>query len=300
MTEPILKVDNIFTGYDGTPVIHDISLEINPGGLVAIVGANGAGKTTTMRTIAGLMDLTKGSVWFDGEEISKLPAHQILRRGISYVPEGRRLFSKLTVRENLALGAYTEKDKRKIEKRIEDLFELFPVLSSRSSQSAETLSGGEQQMLAIARGMMSEPKLLMLDEMSLGLMPALVEKMMETIVKVNQKGVTILLVEQMVQEAWKSLTGATFSKPVASFSPVYRMNSWIPRKCARPIWECKVVIVVQESKVCSQNQEFTFGSIDLIQSIEGGDIRSILVSDFIFPKSGYGSNPVQRGGAAAS
>jgi branched-chain amino acid transport system ATP-binding protein len=201
MTEPILKVDNICTGYDGTPVIHDISLEINPGELVAIVGANGAGKTTTMRTIAGLMDLTKGSVWFDGEEISKLPAHQILRRGISYVPEGRRLFSKLTVRENLALGAYTEKDKRKIEKRIEDLFELFPVLSSRSSQSAETLSGGEQQMLAIARGMMSEPKLLMLDEMSLGLMPALVEKMMETIVKVNQKGVTILLVEQMVQEA---------------------------------------------------------------------------------------------------
>ena len=201
MTDPILKVDNILTGYDGVPVIHGISLDINPGELVAIVGANGAGKTSTMRTIAGLMKPTQGSIRFNGEDISQLPAHMVLRRGISYVPEGRRLFSKLTVRENLVLGAYMEKDKHEIEDRIEELYRLFPVLESRSSQIAETLSGGEQQMLAIARGMMSKPKLLMLDEMSLGLMPALVEKMMDTIVQVNQKGVTILLVEQMVQEA---------------------------------------------------------------------------------------------------
>lgn len=201
MTDPILKVDNILTGYDGVPVIHGISLDINPGELVAIVGANGAGKTSTMRTIAGLMKPTAGSIHFDGEDISQLPAHMVLRRGISYVPEGRRLFSKLTVRENLVLGAYMEKDKHEIEGRIEELYRLFPLLESRSSQIAETLSGGEQQMLAIARGMMSKPKLLMLDEMSLGLMPALVEKMMDTIVQVNQKGVTILLVEQMVQEA---------------------------------------------------------------------------------------------------
>jgi len=201
MTEPILKVDKISTGYDGVPVIHGLSLEIQPGELVAIVGANGAGKTTTMRTIAGLMQLTGGNVHFDGEEISKLPAHQVLRRGISYVPEGRRLFAKLTVQENLSLGAYTEKDNHVIAERVEELYELFPVLKTRFSQIAETLSGGEQQMLAIARGMMSRPKLLMLDEMSLGLMPSLVEKMMETIVRVNQKGVTIVLVEQMVQEA---------------------------------------------------------------------------------------------------
>jgi len=201
MKEPILKVDNILTGYDGVPVVHGISLTIQPGELVAIVGANGAGKTTTMRTIAGLMKPTEGSVHFDGEEISRLPAHMVLRRGISYVPEGRRLFSKLTVRENLALGAYTERDKQEIEGRIQELYGLFPVLQSRSTQIAETLSGGEQQMLAIARGMMSRPKLLMLDEMSLGLMPSLVEKMMETIVRVNRQGVTVLLVEQMVQEA---------------------------------------------------------------------------------------------------
>ncbi|BBO66246.1 ABC transporter ATP-binding protein [Desulfosarcina alkanivorans] len=201
MTDPILKVDNILTGYDGVPVIHGISLDINPGELVAIVGANGAGKTSTMRTIAGLMKPTAGSIHFNGEDISRLPAHMVLRRGISYVPEGRRLFSKLTVRENLVLGAYMEKDKHEIEGRIEELYRLFPVLESRSSQVAETLSGGEQQMLAIARGMMSKPRLLMLDEMSLGLMPALVEKMMDTIVQVNRNGVTILLVEQMVQEA---------------------------------------------------------------------------------------------------
>ena len=201
MTKPILQVDNISTGYDGVPVIHGISLEIEPGELVAIVGANGAGKTTTMRTVAGLMQLTGGSIHFNDKEISQLPAHQVLRRGISYVPEGRRLFAKLTVQENLALGAYTEKDKQTIEGRVEELYELFPVLKNRFSQTAETLSGGEQQMLAIARGMMSRPKLLMLDEMSLGLMPSLVEKMMETIVRVNQKGVTIILVEQMVQEA---------------------------------------------------------------------------------------------------
>jgi branched-chain amino acid transport system ATP-binding protein len=201
MTEPILTVDNIFTGYDGVPVIHGISLEIAPGELVAIVGANGAGKTTTMRTIAGLMRLTGGTIRFDGQDISNLPAHRVLRRGISYVPEGRRLFAKLTVQENLALGAYTEKDKQVIGERIEELYDLFPVLKKRFSQIAETLSGGEQQMLAIARGMMSRPTLLMLDEMSLGLMPSLVEKMMETIVRVNQQGVTVLLVEQMVQEA---------------------------------------------------------------------------------------------------
>ena len=201
MADSILVVNQIQSGYDGVPVIHDISLNVNPGELVCIVGANGAGKTTTMRTIAGLMHPLSGTIVFDGEDISRMPAHQVVRKGISYVPEGRRLFAKLSVRENLALGAFTENDGGKIKARLGEMFDLFPILATRADQVAETLSGGEQQMLAIARGMMSSPKLLMLDEMSLGLMPSLVEKMMETILAVNERGMTVLLVEQMVQEA---------------------------------------------------------------------------------------------------
>jgi len=201
MTESILEVTEIQSGYDGIPAIHGISLHVEPGELVCIVGANGAGKTTTMRTIAGLMHPTAGTVVFNGEDISRIAANQVVRKGISYVPEGRRLFAKLSVRENLALGAFTEKDGLQVDARMEEMFDLFPILEKRADQVAETLSGGEQQMLAIARGMMSRPKLLMLDEMSLGLMPSLVEKMMETIQAVNRRGVTVLLVEQMVQEA---------------------------------------------------------------------------------------------------
>jgi branched-chain amino acid transport system ATP-binding protein len=172
-----------------------------PGELVAVVGANGAGKSTTMRAIAGLNNPLQGAIRFEGRDISRLRAHQILALGISYVPEGRRLFAKLSVEENLSLGAYTEKSDVEIKRRLEEMLELFPVLRQRARQTAETLSGGEQQMLAIARGLMSRPKLLMLDEMSLGLMPTLVEKMMETIVAINRSGMTVLLVEQMVQEA---------------------------------------------------------------------------------------------------
>ena len=201
MAEPILKVTDIHCGYDNVPVIHGVSLEVNEGELVAIVGANGAGKTTTMQTIAGLMHPTRGTIHFKGKDISRTPAHETIRKGISYVPEGRRLFAKLSARENLELGAYIKKDRGEIDARLDEVFELFPRLKERANQSAETMSGGEQQMLAIARGMMSHPTLLMLDEMSLGLMPSLVEKMMETVVKVNQSGTTILLVEQMVQEA---------------------------------------------------------------------------------------------------
>jgi branched-chain amino acid transport system ATP-binding protein len=143
----------------------------------------------------------KGSITFAGQNITGLPAHQTLQLGICYVPEGRRLFPKLTVMENLELGAYIEKDRSLINSRLDEIYELFPILKKRSRQIAETLSGGEQQMLAIARGMMSKPKLLMLDEMSLGLMPTFVEKMMDTVSEVNKNGTTVLLVEQMVQEA---------------------------------------------------------------------------------------------------
>jgi branched-chain amino acid transport system ATP-binding protein len=182
-------------------VVFGVSLEVMPGELVAVVGANGAGKTTTMRAIAGLNNPLQGTIRFEGQDISRLRAHQTLALGISYVPEGRRLFAKLSVEENLSLGAYTEKSEAEIKRRLDEMLELFPILRDRARQTAETLSGGEQQMLAIARGLMSRPKLLMLDEMSLGLMPTLVEKMMETIVAINRRGMTVLLVEQMVQEA---------------------------------------------------------------------------------------------------
>jgi len=201
MADPILKLKDIHSGYDGVPVIFGISLSINAGELVSIVGGNGAGKSTIMRTIAGLMHSTQGVVEFKGDDISQIPAHETLRRGISYVPEGRRLFSKLSVRENLELGAYIENDRNKIDNRIDEVFAMFPILEQRAKQTSETLSGGEQQMLAIARGMMSKPQLLMIDEMSLGLMPSMVEKVLETVVEVNKKGTTVLLVEQMVQEA---------------------------------------------------------------------------------------------------
>jgi len=177
MSKMMLEVNNINCAYDGAPVIHDVSLEVGEGELVSIVGANGAGKSTIMRSIAGLMHPISGTIKFKEKDISHLPAHMIIREGISYVPEGRRLFAKLSVQENLELGAYIEVNRSEIK------------------------CGGEQQMLAIARGMMSKPKLLMLDELSLGLMPALVEKVMEAVVNVNKKGTTILLVEQMVQEA---------------------------------------------------------------------------------------------------
>ncbi|MGE5799640.1 MAG: ABC transporter ATP-binding protein [Syntrophaceae bacterium] len=201
MPEPILSLVDVHGGYDGVPVVFGVSLEVMPGELVAVVGANGAGKSTTMRTIAGLNNPLQGSIRFEGRDISRLRPHQTLALGISYVPEGRRLFPKLSVEENLRLGAYTEKSETETRRRLDEMLQLFPVLRERARQTAETLSGGEQQMLAIARGLMSRPKLLMLDEMSLGLMPTLVEKMMETIVAINRGGVTVLLVEQMVQEA---------------------------------------------------------------------------------------------------
>jgi branched-chain amino acid transport system ATP-binding protein len=201
MSDAMLSVSQIYCAYDAVPVIHGISLEVKEGEIVAIVGANGAGKSTTMRTIAGLMHPVKGNITFLGEDVTHTPGYAMITKGISYVPEGRRLFSKLTVRENLELGSYIEKNRAVIDERLEEVFSLFPILKKRANQVAETMSGGEQQMCAIARGLMSRPTLLMLDELSLGLMPSLVEKVLETVVEINRKGTTILLVEQMVQEA---------------------------------------------------------------------------------------------------
>ncbi len=197
----MLKVSNLRAGYDDVAVLHSLSFEIRPGEVVALVGANGAGKSTTMRCVAGLLRPWKGSVSFCGEEVAGLSAASMVQKGLCYVPEGRRLFGKLSVRENLLLGAYLQKNEKEVEERLDFVLSLFPRVKERLSQMAETMSGGEQQMLAIARGLMSMPKLIMIDEMSLGLMPSLVEKVMETIKDIKKAGITVLLVEQMVQDA---------------------------------------------------------------------------------------------------
>lgn len=197
----ILEVKNIRCGYDGVPVVHGVSLEVREGEVVALVGANGAGKSTVMRTVAGLMHPSSGGVVFRGEDITRLPAHAVVSRGLAYVPEARHLFSKLTVVQNLQMGAFLVKDKGEIGSRLDRSFQLFPLLKERADQVAETLSGGEQQMCAIARGLMSSPKLIMLDELSLGLQPSLVEKVLQTVVEIRKSGITVLLVEQLVQES---------------------------------------------------------------------------------------------------
>jgi len=199
--EVLLDVKDIRCGYDGVPVIHGISLEVRRGEIVAIIGANGAGKSTTMRTIAGLMHPTAGSITFDGADITRTPAYSVVAMGLSYVPESRRLFSKLSVRQNLEMGAFTTKDRGEVDARLQRSYQLFPVLKERANQIAETMSGGEQQMCAIARGLMSNPKLVMLDELSLGLQPSIVEHVLATVVEIRKQGVTVLLVEQLVQEA---------------------------------------------------------------------------------------------------
>ncbi|HNZ93964.1 MAG TPA: ABC transporter ATP-binding protein [Rectinema sp.] len=201
MSEIILEVKDIHCEYDNVPVLHGVSLRVCKGEIVAMVGSNGAGKTTTLRTIAGLLHPVSGSIRFMGKDISRTEAYALVRNGISYIPEGRRLFGKLTVRQNLELGAYTTKERSIIQKRLHEVFQLFPILDERQNQTAETLSGGEQQMCAIARGLMSDPALLLLDEISLGLAPSLVEAVFDTIIKIRDQGITILLVEQLVQES---------------------------------------------------------------------------------------------------
>ena len=197
----MLKVSEIEVRYSGVPVIHNVSLEVNQGELVSVVGANGAGKSTLLKTITGALHPTRGSIQLDNEEISQLSTADIVRRGITYIPEARLIFGPLTVEENLELGAYILKDAEEVKRNLEEVYHLFPRLAERRLQQGGTLSGGEQQMLAIGRGLMSSPKLLMLDEPSLGLMPKLVDEMLEAVAKLKQAGKTILLVEQKVRES---------------------------------------------------------------------------------------------------
>jgi len=197
----MLKVEKIEVRYNGVPVIHDVSFHVNEGELISIIGSNGSGKTTLLKTVAGTLHPTKGSIEFENEDISRSSTVEIVRKGITYVPEERRIFGPLSVEENLELGAYILNDKEETEKHLDYVYGLFPILKSRRKQLGETLSGGEQQMLAIGRGLMSSPKLLMLDEPSLGLMPKLVDEMLEAIATLKGEGITILLVEQNVREA---------------------------------------------------------------------------------------------------
>ena len=198
----MLEVKDLQVYYGVIQAIKGISFEVNQGEIVTLIGANGAGKTTTMQSIMGLVPIKSGTVTYEGQVINKVPCHKIVKLGMTQVPEGRRIFQELTVYQNLLMGAFTEKDKKKIKNDIEEIYTRFPRLGERKNQIAGTLSGGEQQILAMGRAMMSHPKLLMLDEPSMGLSPLLVDQVFDIIKDFHKSGTTILLVEQ---NAGKSL-----------------------------------------------------------------------------------------------
>ncbi len=199
----MLKVEGIDVHYGIIPAVRQLSLRVEEGQVVALVGANGAGKTTTLKTIAGVLQPKKGRIIYNGEDVTELPSDKRVRMGITLIPEGRQIFSGLSVKENLLLGAYYRKDKDEIKKDVNWIHGLFAVLIERESQIAGTLSGGEQQMLALGRGLMSRPKLLLLDEPSLGLAPMITKDVYQAIQKINEAGITILLVEQNINIAMK-------------------------------------------------------------------------------------------------
>ncbi len=199
----MLRLENVHASYELIEVLKGISLDVKKGEIVAIIGANGAGKTSTLMSISGINKILRGSISFNDKDISNLPPHKIVELGISHVPEGRRILPRFTVFENLEMGGFLCRDKKVLKERIEMVYSHFPILSERSSQYGGTLSGGEQQMLAIGRALMSEPVLLLLDEPSLGLAPMVVSKIFEIIRKINGEGVTILLVEQNARAALK-------------------------------------------------------------------------------------------------
>ena len=200
----MLKIENLQVSYGGIRALRGISLEVPDGKIVTLIGANGAGKSTTLRTISGLVKASGGSVTYDGEELLGKPIFHILEKGIALVPEGRKVFTSLTVMENLKVGAYLRKDKAEIEKDLKWVFSLFPRLDERQWQLAGTLSGGEQQMLAVGRALMSRPKLMMMDEPSLGLAPLVVKGIFDIIREINRQGVTVLLIEQNANMALKT------------------------------------------------------------------------------------------------
>ena len=197
----MLQVENLSSGYGAVQILWDVSFRINEKEIICIIGPNGAGKTTLVRTIAGLLPTKTGTIRFKGENIEKTPPYEIVKKGLTLIPEGREIFPRLTVDENMRLGAYTINDKSKVGELKERLYQIFPVLKKKEKVLAQTLSGGEQQMLVIGRSLMSNPKLLILDEPSLGLAPIIVEKVLDTLEMINDDGVTILLVEQNIRDS---------------------------------------------------------------------------------------------------
>ena len=197
----MLEVENLSSGYGAVQILWDVSFRINEKEIICIIGPNGAGKTTLVRTIAGLLPTKTGTIRFKGENIEKTPPYEIVKKGLTLIPEGREIFPRMTVDENMRLGAYTINDKSKVGELKERVYQIFPVLKKKEKVLAQTLSGGEQQMLVIGRSLMSNPKLLILDEPSLGLAPIIVEKVLDTLEMINDDGVTILLVEQNIRDS---------------------------------------------------------------------------------------------------
>ncbi|MET9623200.1 MULTISPECIES: ABC transporter ATP-binding protein [unclassified Streptomyces] len=197
----LLEVEDLRVAYGKIEAVKGISFSVEAGQVVSLIGTNGAGKTTTLRTLSGLIKPTSGKITFDGQELNGIPAHKVVSLGMAHSPEGRHIFPRLTIAENLQLGAFLRKDKDGIEKDVERAYDLFPILGERRKQAAGTLSGGEQQMLAMGRALMSQPKLLMLDEPSMGLSPIMMQKIMSTIATLKAEGMTILLIEQNAQAA---------------------------------------------------------------------------------------------------
>ena len=196
----MLVVKDLVSGYSKMPAIHGVSFKVEEGQVVAILGSNGAGKTTTLKTVTGVLPAMSGTITYKGESLIGVPSHKMVQKGISMVPEGRHLFPKMSIYDNLMMGAYSVKDKSKIAEKLDTIYGIFPILAERKNQLAGTMSGGEQQMVAIGRALMCDPQLLILDEPSLGIMPTLVDEIFEFVKKINKMGVTIVIIEQNAEK----------------------------------------------------------------------------------------------------
>lgn len=197
----ILKIDNLKAGYNGMEILHEVDLEVKPAEIVALIGPNGAGKSTVLKSIFSLTQITSGKIIFKDKDITKLPTHQLIYEGVSYIPQGRQVFSNLSIKENLEIGAFIMKDKEIVKRNLQDVYNKFPFLKERKNQLAESLSGGEQQMLAIGRALIQDPELLLLDEPSLGLSPKAMKEVFDKIIEINKTGVSIIIVEQNAKQA---------------------------------------------------------------------------------------------------